>query len=143
VKRFLSVMMFAVLPTAAIAADEFVCSEIAQTARATDGTFIPVKVAPESRLTIRIDTAKATNSSITWSGTGDAEVDNHPNHLTAGSRVRKREGEIFATLFGELDTMTAVGTLLIGRSGDLWITESTAAGGKIAHYIIQAKCTRK
>ena len=141
-----SIAIFSALAIACASAAEakdFVCSEISQSGRAVTGELVPIKVAPESRLKIHIDTARPTRSSITWTNTGDAELDDQESRLTPGSRVIERDGEIFASMMADLKAMTSVGTLLISRSGELWITESTSANSKMAHYVIQGRCAAK
>lgn len=137
------IALFASLAAEPALARDFLCSELTQVGRATTGELVPVAVREGSQLKITIDIARPTRSSITWINTGDPELDDQANRFTPGSRVIERGGQIIASLMADSKFLQSAGTLLIGRTGDLWITESTAASDKIAHYIIQGRCERK
>lgn len=137
------IAFFSVIAAEPALARDFICSELTQFGRATNGQLVAVPVREGSLLKISIDTARPTKSSITWTNTGDPELDDQPNRFTPGSRVIERGEQIFASLMADKKTLQSAGTLIIGRNGELWITESTAANDKLAHYIIQGRCERK
>ncbi|BAT60815.1 hypothetical protein GJW-30_1_03365 [Variibacter gotjawalensis] len=137
------IVLFATVAAEPALAREFVCSNLSQVGRATNGDLVAVTVREGSQLKIAIDTKKPTRSSITWTNTGDPELDDQPNNFTSRSRVIERDGQIFASLMADTKTLQSAGTLIIARDGALWITESTAANDKLVHYIIQGNCQRK
>lgn len=142
--RHISIIaLFATVAAEPALARDFICSELTQVGRATNGELVPVPVREGSKLKISIDTARPTRSSIMWTNTGDPELDDHANRFTLGSRVIERGGQIIASLMADAKALQSAGTLVISRNGELWITESTAANDKLAHYIIQGRCERK